>query len=213
VVCPLVSFSGCARLVLQDVLVALLRRLGLFLGLSLVIAQASVASVSQASQDELSAIRASIEAETEGFIDEFAAQVWLLDMSKRLSRFVKDPHHRVRILKSVYAEAVRHDLPPELVLALIEVESAFQSYALSSAGAMGYMQVMPFWKKEIGRPADNLMELVTNLRYGCSILKHYHRKEKGNWVRALARYNGSLGQLWYPERVLKAWEKRWYVNY
>ena len=99
--------------------------------LSLSHLQPSFAAISQASKDELIAIRASIETKTEGFVDEFSAQVWLLDMSKRLGHFVKDPYHRVRILKSVYSEAVRHDLPPELILALIEVESAFQSYALS----------------------------------------------------------------------------------
>lgn len=188
-----------------------LKKLGLLL--FLVLAVESKASVSKASQEEIEAIRASIEFENEGFVDQFAAEVWLLDMSKRLSRFVKDPNYRVRMLKAIYAEASRQDLPPELVLALIEIESAFQSYALSSAGAMGYMQVMPFWKKEIGRPTDNLMELETNLRYGCSILKHYYNKERGNWVRALARYNGSLGKLWYPEKVLRAWERRWYVKY
>ncbi len=188
-----------------------LKKLGLLL--FLVLAVESKASVSKASQEEIEAIRASIESENEGFVDQFAAEVWLLDMSKRLSRFVKDPNYRVRMLKAIYAEASRQDLPPELVLALIEIESAFQSYALSSAGAMGYMQVMPFWKKEIGRPTDNLMELETNLRYGCSILKHYYNKERGNWVRALARYNGSLGKLWYPEKVLRAWERRWYVKY
>lgn len=188
-----------------------LKKLGLLL--FLVLAVESKASVSKASQEEIDAIRASIESENEGFVDQFAAEVWLLDMSKRLSRFVKDPNYRVRMLKAIYAEASRQDLPPELVLALIEIESAFQSYALSSAGAMGYMQVMPFWKKEIGRPTDNLMELETNLRYGCSILKHYYNKERGNWVRALARYNGSLGKLWYPEKVLRAWERRWYVKY
>ncbi len=74
------------------------------------------------------------------------------------------------------------------------------------------MQIMPFWRKEIGRENDNLMDFRINLRYGCAILAHYLKREKGNWVRALARYNGSLGKTWYPERVMKAWKKRWFVQ-
>lgn len=179
----------------------------------MLLTESSYGAFSQATQRELTDLKATMALEAPVYHQGYASQVWLLDMSKRLKPFVKNARHRLRILKAVYAEAILQDLPPELILALIEVESAFQSYALSSAGAMGYMQVMPFWKKYIGRVDDNLMELSTNLRYGCTILKHYYHREGGNWVRALARYNGSVGQLWYPERVLKAWEKRWYVHY
>jgi len=98
-------------------------------------------------------------------------------------------------------------------LSLIQIESAFKQFAISKVGAQGLMQVMPFWKAEIGRPNDNLTSIQTNLRYGCTILKHYIDKEKGNLIKALARYNGSLGKLHYPEKVLNAWQKYWFVKH
>jgi soluble lytic murein transglycosylase-like protein len=150
-------------------------------------------------------------AQADSFNDRFDAEVWLLDMSGRLERFVKDPEQRFKLLRSVHREAKRADLKPDLVLALIEVESHFNQYAISRVGAQGLMQVMPFWKNEIGRPTDNLTDLNTNLRYGCRILQFYLKKEQGNWMNALARYNGSYGKYWYPERVMNAWKKRWYA--
>ena len=149
---------------------------------------------------------------TRSFSDRFEAEVWLVDMSARLSRYIKDKAFRVKFLQTLHHEASKHDLPPEMVLALIQIESAFKPYALSRVGAQGYMQIMPFWRKEIGRSSDNLMDYQTNLKYGCAILAHYLKKEKGNWIRALARYNGSLGKTWYPEKVMKAWQKRWFVQ-
>ena len=113
----------------------------------------------------------------------------------------------------MHAEAKRAELEPELVMSLIHVESAFKRFAISSAGAQGLMQGMPFWKNEIGRPDDNLTNIETNLRYGCTILKHYIDKEKGNLIRALARYNGSLGKVKYPEKVLRFWQKYWFINH
>lgn len=147
------------------------------------------------------------------FIDRFDAEVWLVDMSSRLSRYIKNPAERVEFLKMVHAEAKRADLEPELVLSVIHVESAFNRFAISVVGAQGLMQVMPFWKNEIGRPDDNLMDMATNLRYGCTILKHYLDREKGNLIRALARYNGSLGRTKYPEKVLLFWERYWFVRH
>jgi soluble lytic murein transglycosylase-like protein len=149
---------------------------------------------------------------TSSFTDRFEAEVWLVDMSSRLSRYIKDKQFRVEFLKTLHHEATKENLPPEMVLAVINVESAFKAYSISSVGAQGYMQIMPFWRKEIGRPDDNLMEYKTNLRYGCAILAHYLKREKGNWTRALARYNGSLGKTWYPEKVMNAWQKRWFVQ-
>lgn len=146
------------------------------------------------------------------FNDRFDAEVWMVDMSARLSRYIKDKGFRVSFLTHLHHAASEHNLPPEMVLAVIQVESAFKPYALSYVGAQGYMQVMPFWRNEIGRPDDNLMDLKTNLRYGCAILAHYLKREKGNWTRALARYNGSLGKTWYPEKVFNAWQKRWFVK-
>jgi len=145
-----------------------------------------------------------------GFSNRFAAEVWLLDMSTRLSDSMPDVGRRMALLKTVHAEATRAGLDPQTVLALIQVESGFQRFAISSAGALGLMQVMPFWIDEIGRPEDNLFDMQTNLRYGCTILAYYLEREDGDLNRALARYNGSLGQYWYPARVQTALRSRWY---
>ena len=145
------------------------------------------------------------------FDDRFEAEVWLVDMSGRLARLVKDPIARLKLLRSVHREATKAKLKPDLVLALIEVESHFNEFAISRVGAQGLMQVMPFWKKEIGRHDDNLTDIDTNLSYGCRILQFYLKKEKGNWMKALARYNGSYGKYWYPERVMNIWKKHWFI--
>jgi soluble lytic murein transglycosylase-like protein len=147
---------------------------------------------------------------SDSFQDRFDAEVWLTDMSVRLQARVEDPEERLTILKRVHYEAKRAGLEPELVLALIQVESNFDRFAISSAGARGLMQIMPFWLDEIGRPGDNLFDIDTNLRFGCTILKIYLQREKGDMRRALARYNGSVGKNWYPRRVYTALRKRWY---
>lgn len=159
---------------------------------------------------ELSAALERALADSETFPDRFAAEVWLLDMSRRLQPKVADPSFRLELLQEVHYEARRAGLPPELVLAVIEVESNFDPYAISHAGARGLMQVMPFWLEQMGRPGDSLFRVSTNLRYGCTILKYYLQKERGNLFRALARYNGSVGQRWYPARVDRAWRTRWF---
>ncbi len=146
----------------------------------------------------------------DSFDDRFAAEVWLADMSRRLQRQVKDPDERMRILTRVHYEASIAGLEPELVLAVIEVESNFDTYAVSVAGALGLMQIMPFWRDEIGRPDDNLNHLETNLRYGCTILKFYLDKENGDLRRALGRYNGSLGQRKYPNKVIDKLSGKWF---
>lgn len=150
---------------------------------------------------------------TESFDDKYQAEVWLFDMSSRLKRWMPNDKERLEFLRVLHSESSRAKLQPELVLSVVQIESAFERFAISSVGAQGYMQVMPFWKKEIGRENDNLMHLHTNLRYGCTILKHYLDKEKGDFIRALARYNGSLGRTKYPEKVLLAWERHWFVQY
>ncbi len=150
--------------------------------------------------------------DSESFQDRFEAEVWLMDMSQRLQRRVRkqNPEQQLQLLKQIHAEATRADLAPELVLALIEVESNFDRWALSHAGAQGLMQVMPFWLKEIGKPDDNLFHVHTNLRLGCTILKYYLDKENGDLTRGLARYNGSLGKDVYPNKVFNALRTRWY---
>jgi soluble lytic murein transglycosylase-like protein len=137
------------------------------------------------------------------------AQRWLADMDARLERRIPDRKQRQEILRTVHYEATRVGLDPQLVLGVIEVESGFRKYAVSRAGARGYMQVMPFWINQIGQPGHNLFHLRTNLAYGCAILRHYLDLENGDYFRALGRYNGSLGQPQYPNLVLAAWRGRW----
>ena len=144
------------------------------------------------------------------FEDRFDAQVWLLDMSQRLERFVEDPKTRIKMLQRVHYEARRVDIEPELVLALIEVESAFDEYAISVSGARGLMQVMPFWLDEIGISDQNLFKINTNLRMGCTILRYYIDMEPHDLGRALARYNGSLGKTVYPNKVIAALHRNWF---
>ena len=148
--------------------------------------------------------------ETDSFADHFDAQVWLTDMSARLERQVKDPEERIDILKRVHQEATRADIAPELVLAVIDIESNFDRFAVSVAGALGLMQVMPFWLEEINQPNANLMQVGTNLRFGCTILKFYLDMEKGDLQRALGRYNGSLGKRKYPNKVLDRLRTKWF---
>ncbi len=144
------------------------------------------------------------------FEDRFDAAVWLTDMSRRLERQMPDPQERIRLLKLVHLEAARANLSPELVLAVIDTESNFDRYAISVAGAIGLMQIMPFWLDEIGRPDDNLVHMDTNLRYGCTILRFYLDKEKGDLRRALGRYNGSLGKRKYPNKVIDKLTRKWF---
>jgi len=148
------------------------------------------------------------------FDDEMDGAVWLADMSTRLARHMPDVDARQDFLTTVHYEATRAGLDPQLVLAIIQVESAFNKYAISKAGARGYMQVMPFWVKLIGdKNNHNLFNLRTNLRYGCVILRHYLDIEKGNLFRALGRYNGSLGKARYPEKVRQVWQRHWTYVY
>lgn len=168
------------------------------------------AATTERPDEELRALLVAAISQADSFEDRFDAEVWLTDMSTRLSAVVPDPGERVEILRRVHQEATRAKLDPELVLAVIQVESNFDRFAISSAGAQGLMQVMPFWLEEIGRPEDNLFHIRTNLRLGCTILRHYLEKEKGHLSRALARYNGSTGQTWYPARVFRALRTRWF---
>ncbi len=145
----------------------------------------------------------------DSFQDRYDAEVWLVDMSARLARYVKDPQQRLELLRQIHAAATRAGLPPELVLAVIEVESHFDRFAVSRVGAQGMMQVMPFWKDEIGRPDDNLTLNRTNLEYGCRILQFYLEREKGRLPPARARYNGSVGSRRYSDKVYRAWRQHW----
>ena len=143
------------------------------------------------------------------FTSQQEAQFWLTEMSQRLKKKMPKEDDRREFLSTVHYEAVRAGLDPHLVLSLIEVESGFNKYAVSRVGARGYMQVMPFWVKSIGTREQNLFHLRVNLRYGCTIMRHYLDMERGNLYRARGRYNGSLGQADYPNLVKATWHKHW----
>ena len=147
--------------------------------------------------------------EVSSFKSSLEAADWLSEMSHRLAKRIPNREYRIDLLRSIHYEATRAGLDPQLVLGLMQVESGFRKYAVSSANARGYMQVMPFWVKVIGRPEDSLFDLRTNLRYGCTILRHYLDIEKGDLFRALGRYNGSLGKPEYPNIVRAAWQNQW----
>jgi soluble lytic murein transglycosylase-like protein len=181
---------------------------------------AAIAPLAFAGNQKYEPLAASVQSQMQSTVSDYAtpflafdtleeARAWLDAMSKKLERRIPDRTMREELLITVHYEARRAALDPQLVLGLIQVESNFRKYAVSSAGARGYMQVMPFWVKQIGQPGHNLFHLRTNLRYGCVILKHYLEIEKGDLFRALGRYNGSLGQADYPKMVERAWLTVW----
>lgn len=143
------------------------------------------------------------------FATQEEGQVWLNEMSRRLQKRIPDTAYREDFLRTVHYEATRAGIDPQMVLGLIQVESGFKKYAVSSVGARGFMQVMPFWVRSIGANDHNLFHLRLNLRYGCTILRHYIDIERGDLYRALGRYNGSLGKPQYPNLVLGAWRRNW----
>ena len=191
------------------------------LGVTAIVSLVALAGVSgaQAGQQQYEPLSASVQAALQGAVSDrapghpvFANHAlrdhWLSEMSRQLAKRIPDARYRQDLLLSVHYEATRAGLDPQLVLGLIQVESNFRKYAVSSAGARGYMQVMPFWSKLLAQSEDNLFHLRTNLRYGCTILRHYLDIEKGDHFRALGRYTGSLGKADYPNKVYAAWQ-RW----
>ncbi|MGB5339901.1 MAG: lytic transglycosylase domain-containing protein [Gammaproteobacteria bacterium] len=182
----------------------------LFSGLLMLQASSSWSATTERPDNELRHILTEAIESSDSFTDRFDAEVWLTDMSRRLGSRVEDPEQRMTVLKTVHYEAQRAKIEPEIILALIEVESNYDPFAISSAGARGLMQIMPFWLDEIGHPDDNLFHIGTNIRFGCTILSYYLKRERGNMHRALARYNGSVGKHWYPNRIFNALRKRWY---
>lgn len=160
---------------------------------------------------ELREILVTAIADADSFADRFDAEVWLTDMSRRLTRQVPDAEERLHILKTVHFQATRAGVAPELVLAVIDVESNFDRFAISSATALGLMQVMPFWVPELGYEDTNqLFDIEFNVLLGCRILKYYLDMEKGDLVRGLARYNGSVGRRWYSDRVIERLRTKWF---
>ena len=182
---------------------------GLLLLIGLIPSPASAAKSAQQLDTQLLDRLADAMAKQAPESDLFDAQVWLVATDTRLQRYVKDADSRVRILRSVYTQATDKDIEPDLVLAVMHVESFFDPYAISRVGAQGLMQVMPFWRKELGRDQDNLTHIETNIRYGTTILAYYIERSEGDLVDALARYNGSRGRLKYPELVVDRWRRFW----
>lgn len=160
---------------------------------------------------ELRKILVAAIADAESFGDRFDAEVWLTDMSRRLARQVPDAEERLHLLKTVHRQATLAGVEPELVLAVIDVESDFDRFAISTATALGLMQVMPFWVPELGYEDKNqLFDVEINVLLGCRILKYYLDMERGDRVRGLARYNGSVGKRWYADRVLDRLRTKWF---
>mgnify|MGYP003503480259 CR=1 FL=1 len=184
--------------------------------LSLVLLAALPAAAARADRQmdpELRSVIAGAITPADCFEDKYEQAVWLAYMEPRLGRYVKDPGEREQILHHVHCEAKRAELPPELVLAVMDVESRFNRYAVSSAGAVGLMQVMPFWPKELGMTNSQLVRVSDNIRMGTTILSYYLRKERGNYQRALQRYNGSLGRPNYSDLVIDRLVSRWRYAY
>lgn len=148
-------------------------------------------------------------AEEKCFEDKYEQQVWRAAMEPQLRRVVQDEAERNEILYHVHCEARRLQLPPALVMSVIDVESRFDRWAVSSAGAVGLMQIMPFWPRELGMTNAELVRIPRNIRMGCTILRFYLDREKGDYTRALARYNGSLGRRNYSDLVLTRLANRW----
>src|ERR1700734_1878010 len=171
----------------------------------------ATAHADQQRDPELKSLLQKIMGSSDCFADKFDSEVWSKAMEPRLARLVPSHEARGEILDHVYCEAKRDptmQLPPDLVLALIEVESRFDRWAVSPAGAVGLMQVMPFWPHELG-VQNQLVRVAPNIRMGCEILRYYLRAENRNWTRALARYNGSVGRSAYPALVMQRWQRVW----
>jgi soluble lytic murein transglycosylase-like protein len=170
---------------------------------------AAAAHADRQMDPELRGVLAEVLQPTDCFADRYERAVWFAFMEPRLQRYVKSEQEREQILHHVHCEARRVDVPPELVLAVMDVESRFDRFAVSSAGAVGLMQVMPFWPRELGMDNEQLVRIPDNVRMGTTILGYYLRKERGNYPRALQRYNGSLGRPTYSDLVIDRMLARW----
>jgi soluble lytic murein transglycosylase-like protein len=180
--------------------------------LALCAAPLAAAPTADAQRDpELRGVVAGAIQQAECFTDHYDSAVWYKMMEPRLRRNVKDRAERMEILKLVFCEAHRKGevrLPPGLVMAVIHAESGFNRWAVSSAGAVGLMQVMPFWPETLGMRRHQLTKVSENIRMGCAIFRAYLKRENNNIARALARYNGSTGKRWYSDKVIAQWT-RW----
>jgi soluble lytic murein transglycosylase-like protein len=174
---------------------------------------AATPSIPAQADPELRAVVQQAIAQTQCFADRYDSAVWYTLMEPKLRRYVKDDKERLEILQTVYCETHRSGvsvLPPGLVMAVLDVESGFDRWAVSSAGAVGLMQVMPFWPEQLGMRRYELTRVAANLRMGCAILRFYLDSERRDVRRALERYNGSIGRRDYPDRVIVRWTTYWH---
>jgi soluble lytic murein transglycosylase-like protein len=173
----------------------------------------ATAAPQPAQQDpELRAVVQRAISQAECFSNEYDSAVWFTLMEPKLRRYVADQSQRVEILQTVYCEAHRTGqavLPPGLVMAVLDVESRFDPWAVSNAGAVGLMQVMPFWPEQLGMRRYELTHITANVHMGCAILRYYLQQERRDVRRALERYNGSVGHRDYPDRVIVRWTTYW----
>jgi soluble lytic murein transglycosylase-like protein len=182
--------------------------------LAILIAGALVSGTASADgqrDPELKEVVARAITQAECFTDHYDSAVWYTLMEPRLRVIVKEHDDRMEILKQVYCETHRSGearLPPGLVMAVMDIESRFNRWAVSSAGAVGLMQVMPFWPERLGIKRYELIHTGPNIHMGCAILRYYLKYERNDVRRALARYNGSVGQRGYPDMVISRWS-RW----
>ncbi len=186
-------------------------RRGLLAALISGLALSGAAHADQQRDPELKQLLQQVIENSACFTAKYDAEVWYKAMEPRLVKFLPTHEERVEILDQVYCEAKRDpalQIPPDLVLALMEVESRFDRWAVSSAGAVGLMQVMPFWPRQLG-VQNQLVKVAPNIRMGCEILRYYLRVENHDWIRALARYNGSVGRNTYPALVMDRWQRVW----
>ena len=175
------------------------------------LAWAAPAADAQREPELKSAVQHAID-QAECFEDRYDSAVWYKMMEPRLRKRVPDREERMAILKNVFCEANRPGevrIPPGLIMAIIDIESSFNRYAVSYAGAVGLMQVMPFWPSELGMKRHQLTQIEANMRMGCAILRFYLKREKNDVRKALARYNGSIGRREYPDLVVTRWTNKW----
>ncbi len=180
-----------------------------FLLLTVFCALSSTAFADRQQDPELGKLLQQAIAADKCFEDKFDQQVWHAAMEPKLRRIVADQAERSEILYHVHCESKRLNLPPGLVMSVIDVESRFDRWAVSHAGAVGLMQIMPFWPQQLGMTNEQLVRIPQNIRMGCTILRFYLDREKGDYTRALARYNGSVGRRNYSDLVLGRLANRW----
>lgn len=196
---------------------ALLGRLGpalrLALALALALAPGGTAAADGAQQDPaLEAVVQRAISQAQCFADQYDSAVWFKLMEPKLRHYVKENSERVEILQTVYCETHRSGvsvLPAGLVMAVLDVESGFDRWAVSRTGAVGLMQVMPFWPERLGMRRYELTRVAANVSMGCAILRYYLDSEQRDVRRALERYNGSVGHRDYPDRVIVRWTNYW----